>query len=117
MLLDILIKITIESLKTGPDSGKSQHFARNVKLLTSSLQSKILFLQALHPLLVSFFLSPIFTHREDFVVALDQHLKQFWPEAELALFGSSANGFSFRQADLDISLAFRHDSRYWHSDN
>ena len=63
-------------------------------------------------LIAGVFLSlPFLTHREDFVVALDQHLKQFWPEAELALFGSSANGFSFRQADLDISLALRHDSR------
>ena len=51
------------------------------------------------------------------MVALDQHLKQFWPEAELTLFGSSANGFSFRQSDLDISLTFRHNSRYWHPGN
>jgi len=49
-------------------------------------------------------------NREDFVAALDKHLKLFWPEVELALFGSSANGFSFRQADLDISLAFSGNS-------
>ena len=53
----------------------------------------------------------IYTHREDFVVALDKHLKLFWPEAELALFGSSANGFGFRQADLDLSLTFSSNSR------
>jgi len=49
-------------------------------------------------------------NREDFVVALDKHLKLFWPEAKLSLFGSSANGFGFRQADLDISLAFSSNS-------
>ena len=46
------------------------------------------------------------------MLALDKHLKQFWPDAELALFGSSANGFSFRQSDLDISLTFRQKSRF-----
>lgn len=45
------------------------------------------------------------------MVALDKHLKLFWPEAELALFGSSANGFGFRQADLDLSLTFSSNSR------
>jgi len=30
-----------------------------------------------------------------------------WPDARLALFGSSCNGFSFRNSDLDISVTFK----------
>ena len=35
---------------------------------------------------------------------LASYLQATWPHDQLALFGSSANGFSFRHSDLDVSL-------------
>lgn len=35
---------------------------------------------------------------------LASYIHGAWPGAQLALFGSSANGFSFRHSDLDVSL-------------
>ena len=37
---------------------------------------------------------------------LASFLQATWPHAQLALFGSSANGFSFRHSDLDVSLTW-----------
>ena len=37
---------------------------------------------------------------------LQSSIDQFWPKAKLTMFGSSANGFAFRESDLDISLTY-----------
>ena len=44
--------------------------------------------------------------RQRIMQELTQHIQRFWPTAELALFGSSNNGFAFRNSDLDISLTY-----------
>ena len=44
--------------------------------------------------------------REMFVNELTAFITQLWPDARLKLFGSSCNGFSFRDSDLDISVTF-----------
>jgi len=44
--------------------------------------------------------------REMFVKELTAFITQLWPDARLKLFGSSCNGFSFRDSDLDISVTF-----------
>jgi DNA polymerase sigma len=45
--------------------------------------------------------------RARFLAELTGRIQEFWPAAELTLFGSSINGLSFRHSDLDISLTFR----------
>jgi len=43
----------------------------------------------------------------DFIVSdLNRYIQKIFPTAQLSLFGSSSNGFAFRQSDLDISLTF-----------
>ena len=44
--------------------------------------------------------------REMFVKELTAFITQLWPDARLKLFGSSCNGFPFRDSDLDISVTF-----------
>ena len=38
---------------------------------------------------------------------LGHYVRKTWPSAHLALFGSSCNGFIFKNSDLDLSLRFR----------
>ena len=45
--------------------------------------------------------------RQRAISVLTQHIQTFWPSAELTLFGSSNNGFAFKNSDLDLSLTFR----------
>ena len=45
--------------------------------------------------------------REMFVRELTAFTARLWPDAQLKIFGSSCNGFSFRDSDLDISVTFK----------
>ena len=45
--------------------------------------------------------------RETFVKELSAFITQLWADARLKPFGSSCNGFSFRESDLDISVTFK----------
>ena len=45
--------------------------------------------------------------RDKILRDLTGYIKKSWPNAELTLFGSSSNGFAFRQSDLDISMTFQ----------
>ena len=45
--------------------------------------------------------------RQRIMEDLSQHIQRFWPTAVLTLFGSSNNGFAFKNSDLDISLTFK----------
>ena len=44
--------------------------------------------------------------RQRIMEDLTQHIQRFWPTAQLTLFGSSNNGFAFKNSDLDISLTY-----------
>ncbi|XP_065348402.1 terminal uridylyltransferase 4-like [Cloeon dipterum] len=48
--------------------------------------------------------------RQSFVKSLQEHLKQKFPFVQLELFGSSCNGFGFKQSDLDINLTFTNNA-------
>ena len=44
--------------------------------------------------------------RDQIVSDLQRYISQYFPKAELQLFGSSTNGFGFQHSDLDICLTF-----------
>ena len=44
--------------------------------------------------------------RDKIMDELNFHIRKLWPNARLFLFGSSNNGFAFKNSDLDISLTF-----------
>ncbi|GFS61638.1 terminal uridylyltransferase 7 [Trichonephila inaurata madagascariensis] len=45
--------------------------------------------------------------RKAFVRELEKELKKLYPDVELTLFGSSVNGFGFKNSDLDICMTFK----------
>jgi len=45
-------------------------------------------------------------HRDHIMRDLNGYIRRFFKNAVLTLFGSSSNGFAFRNSDLDISLTF-----------
>ncbi|GFR16160.1 terminal uridylyltransferase 7 [Trichonephila clavata] len=45
--------------------------------------------------------------RKAFVRELEKELKRLYPDVELTLFGSSVNGFGFKNSDLDICMTFK----------
>ena len=49
---------------------------------------------------------PELRDRQRIMEDLSQHIQRFWPTARLTLFGSSNNGFAFKNSDLDISLTY-----------
>ncbi|XP_069128697.1 LOW QUALITY PROTEIN: terminal uridylyltransferase 7-like [Argopecten irradians] len=44
--------------------------------------------------------------RDDIRMELEEFIQERFPDAELQLFGSSHNGFGFKQSDLDLCLTF-----------
>ncbi|KAG8234491.1 hypothetical protein J437_LFUL014633, partial [Ladona fulva] len=45
--------------------------------------------------------------RKRILSELEDYIRGFYPDVQLSLFGSSANGFGFRNSDLDICLTFK----------
>merc|ERR1719341_2824831 len=72
--------------------------ARYSNMMEAILRDVVLAYQPEHEELVA---------RETFVKELSAFITQLWADARLKPFGSSCNGFSFRESDLDISVTFK----------
>ncbi|XP_033736916.1 terminal uridylyltransferase 7-like isoform X2 [Pecten maximus] len=48
-----------------------------------------------------------YADREDIRQELEEFIQELYPDAELHLFGSSHNGFGFKQSDLDLCVTFK----------
>ena len=48
--------------------------------------------------------------RQKILQELESFVQDLYPDAELALFGSSCNGFGFQKSDLDICMTFKNKS-------